>query len=93
MTLTEIKKEIYKQQPIAYFQFIRLGVAYYYGVIKGEEAVDAVPQSTTVYKDGRCWHGIRVKFEIPINDMGNSDFLPTMEAKYLIRWIVEETEE
>lgn len=42
MTLTEIKKEIYKQQPIAYFQFIRLGVAYYYGVIKGEEVVDAV---------------------------------------------------
>ena len=29
----------------------------------------------------------RVEFEIPINDMGDADFLPTMEAKLLIRWI------
>lgn len=94
MTLNEIKKEIYKQQPVAYFQFIRLGVAYYQTTIKGEEIIGDVDyKSRLVYEDGRCWHGIRVKFEVPTNDMGSSDFFPTMEGKHLIRWIVEETEE
>ena len=27
-------------------------------------------------------------FEIPIVDMGDADFLPDMDAKLLIRWIV-----
>lgn len=30
----------------------------------------------------------RVKFEVPVNDMGDADFLPTMDAKLLNRWIV-----
>ena len=30
----------------------------------------------------------QVYFEIPISDMGNADFLPRMEAKLLIRWLV-----
>lgn len=29
----------------------------------------------------------RVHFEIPVNDMGDADFLPRMEAKLLGRWI------
>jgi hypothetical protein len=29
----------------------------------------------------------RIEFEIPVNDMGDADFLPTMEAKLLIRWV------
>lgn len=28
-----------------------------------------------------------ITFEIPIVDMGNADFFPEMEAKFLIRWI------
>ena len=27
-------------------------------------------------------------FEIPVNDMGDADLLPTMDAKLLIRWLV-----
>ena len=30
-----------------------------------------------------------VNFEIPIEDMGNTDFMPTMDAKLLNRWITE----
>lgn len=31
---------------------------------------------------------IMVKFKIPVADMGDADFLPTMDSKLLIRWIV-----
>lgn len=30
-----------------------------------------------------------VQFEIPIADMGDADFFPEMEAKFLIRWILD----
>ena len=29
----------------------------------------------------------RIQFEIPVDDMGDADFLPEMEAKLLQRWI------
>ena len=29
-----------------------------------------------------------IRFEIPVSDMGDSDFMPLMPAKLLIRWIV-----
>jgi len=29
-----------------------------------------------------------VEFEVPVSDMGDADFEPTMKAKHLIRWIV-----
>jgi len=32
--------------------------------------------------------GETINFEIPIHDMGSADFTPTMEAKYLLRWLV-----
>lgn len=66
MTVTEIKKELYKQKPRAFFLFIRKEVAYYYADLEQQ----------------------RVKFEIPVDDMGDADFGSTMEAKLLIRWIV-----
>lgn len=66
MTVTEIKKELYKQKPRAFFRFIRKEVAYYYADLEQQ----------------------RVKFEIPVDDMGDADFGSTMEAKLLIRWIV-----
>jgi hypothetical protein len=31
---------------------------------------------------------MRVHFQVPVEDMGDADFLPTMEGKLLIRWIV-----
>lgn len=29
-----------------------------------------------------------VRFEVPVNDMGDADFFPHMEAKLLIRYLV-----
>lgn len=31
---------------------------------------------------------MRVRFEIPVSDMGDADFGATMEAKLLNRWII-----
>lgn len=31
--------------------------------------------------------GIKLRFEIPVEDMGDADFFPEMEAKFLIRWV------
>ena len=33
-----------------------------------------------------------VDFEVPVNDMGSADFFPQMEAKHMIRWIVDYVE-
>ena len=71
MEKNEIKKLLYKQNPIAAFQYIRKVNDYY------EAVVDDVGKGS-----------IYVKFEIPVIDMGDADFLPQMEAKYLIRWIL-----
>ena len=67
MTLTEIKKELYKQKPEANLRYIRKGVAHYYSDLSE----------------------LRVNFEIPIADMGDADFGPTMDGKLLIRWLIE----
>ncbi len=69
MEKNEIKKELYKQKPKAYLDFIRLGNAYYICSIdnEGEE-----------YK---------VRFEVPVDDMGDADFHYEMDAKLLIRYI------
>jgi hypothetical protein len=29
----------------------------------------------------------RVYFKIPISDMGDADFLPSMDGKHLLRWL------
>ncbi len=29
-----------------------------------------------------------IRFEVPVNDMGDADFFPTMDAKLLIRYLV-----
>lgn len=67
MTLTEIKKELYKQKPDAHLRYIRKGIAYYYSDLNEK----------------------RVNFEVPVSDMGDADFGPTMEGKLLIRWLSE----
>lgn len=71
MTTTEIKKELYKQKPIAKMNFIRMGVAYY---------------STSIENDGKT---VDVSLQVPVSDMGDTDFHPLMDAKLLIRYIVE----
>lgn len=73
MTKNEIKKAIYKQKPKATFEKIRLNNAYYTAYIE-----------TPSGEHSRC-----IRFEIPVSDMGDADFLPVMEGKLLNRWIVE----
>lgn len=76
MNLIEIKKEIYKQKPIAELLYIRKGSAYYDTMIKiGEEPFK---KSKTIF------------FKIPINDMGDADFERKMDGKLLIRWLLED---
>lgn len=66
MEKTEIKKELYKQKPIANLEFIRKGIAYYATVL-GEDYI---------------------RFEVPLEDIGDADFFPNMDAKLLIRYLV-----
>ena len=74
MSETEIKKEVYKQQPKANFKFIRMGVAYY--------DFDVV-----IKEQGR----IGFTCEIPVSDMGDTDFKSVEEAKLLLRWLNEKS--
>ncbi len=69
MERNELKKVLYKQNPIAGIVFIRMGVAYY-----GCNLED----------------GTMVRFEVPVSDMGDSDFHNEMDSKYLIRWMIAE---
>jgi hypothetical protein len=77
MTHNEIRKALYKQNPEATFRFIRKGVAYYYAFIKLDRILSPL---------------YTVNFEIPVNDMGDADFMPTMEAKLLQRYIITKDE-
>jgi len=69
MEINDIKKELYKQKPVANILFIRKGVAYY---------------TTTIEFEGET-HAIR--FEVPVDDMGDADYFPEMDGKLLIRYI------
>jgi len=73
MNLTDIKKELYKQKPAAELLYIRKGIAYYDAKFKISE--DPIIEFKTVF------------FNIPVDDMGDADFLPNMDAKLLIRWL------
>lgn len=70
METTVIKKELYKQKPIAKLKFIRLGVAYYTAIILDEEKE------------------FTVEFQVPVVDMGDTDFYPEMDGKLLNRYII-----
>lgn len=74
ITLTEIKKLTYKQQPKAKFNHIRNGIAFY---------------SFYIFPNSDEEQNGRVCFEchIPVNDMGDASFYPEMEAKFLLRWV------
>lgn len=74
MTLIEVKKLLYKQKPKAVLNKIKKGVAYY------ESEVDT--------GESKSFLGF-VFFEVPVSDMGDAAFLPTMDAKLLNRWLVD----
>lgn len=75
LSKTVIKKLVYKQQPIAKFEYIRIGVAYYSFNV-------SVSDKDEIKRIG-------FNFEIPVSDMGEADFGPEMEAKLLLRWLNE----
>lgn len=77
MTLTEIKKELYKQAPVAIFFLAKKGRLMYSADIRN-------PVSGFFEN---------IVFEIPFTDMGDAEFENEMAAKHLIRYIVSpETE-
>lgn len=80
MTENEIKKWLYKQNPVARLTYIRKGAAYYQALIETEITPIGVA-------------GEWVNFKIPVTDMGDADFLSTMDSKHLIRWILKEEEQ
>lgn len=43
MNLTEIKKELYRQKPTAFFNYIRKGVAYYHTELGGKNIWFEIP--------------------------------------------------
>lgn len=75
MNLTEIKKELYKQKPSAELVFIRKGIAYYDATLRIDD--NGISTFKTIF------------FEIPVSDMGDADFTPTMDAKLLNRWLID----
>ena len=75
VTLTDIKKQTYKQQPVAKFINIRNGKAFYTFSLSFEG-----------YKDGKLTY----ECQIPISDMGDASFNAEMEAKFLLRWVQEQ---
>jgi hypothetical protein len=76
MEKNEIRKALYKQNPIAKLTYIRKGKAYYSAAVRDESK----PIPTTRF----------VNFEIPVEDMGDADFSVEMESKILQRWIMSE---
>lgn len=79
METNDIKKHLYKQNPKAKLSYIRKGSAYYATVILvNEQTIDE--QSKIIL------------FEVPVLDMGDADFHYEMDGKFLIRWILNNTE-
>lgn len=73
MIKDKIKKALYDQNHVAELEFIRKGFAYY--------------TTWASYEDESI--DTKIIFKIPIEDMGDDDFLPQMDAKLLIRWVLE----
>lgn len=67
MEKNEVRKVLYKEKPVAKFDYIRKGLSFY----SAESSMG------------------KLRFEIPVSDMGDADFLPEMEAQYLFRWFAD----
>jgi len=78
MEINEIKKALYKQNPQAKFLLIKDGVVTYDTTIEIKNDNKPIPSFKTLL------------FKIPVTDMGEAEFLREMNAKYLIRWLVNE---
>lgn len=79
MKTNDIKKLIYKQNPMATFNMCRGGTLYYYSTISSNRT-----------EENPILSYANIFFEIPISDIGTTDFYAEMTAKHLLRWIVNE---
>ena len=68
-----LKKAIYKANPKAKLDYIRIGNAYY-----------SVDLHNLVNEEDK---NVIARFCVPITDMGSTDFYPVMQAKFLLRWL------
>lgn len=76
MTITEIKKELYKQKPVAEFVHAKKGSLLYAALIG---------KSPAGFND-------YVHFQVPFSDIGDGIFMDRMPAQQLIRYLVEPSE-
>lgn len=72
MTLTEIKKELYKQKPKAEFVSANKSGLLYAARIGSD------PEGYNEY----------AHFKIPFSDIGDASFLEKMQSQLLIRWLL-----
>jgi hypothetical protein len=74
MELNEIKKILYKEKPVAIFEYAdKTGIYYYLGLeIPGENTERFI-----------------IMFRVPFSDLGDAKFINQMPAQLLIRYIVQ----
>lgn len=70
----EIKKFLYKNNPTAILDYIKKGVLVYRARVS-KETEDDIEVNEVV-------------FSVPVDDLGDAEFLPVMDSKLLIRWLV-----
>lgn len=75
MTISEIKKALYKQNPPARLQYILKGNAIYLATITAEG------ENYSTYKV--------IYFQVPVSEMGDTKFEQRMDSKLLIRYMLE----
>lgn len=72
MDKNEIKKELYKQKPIAKYQMLPNGALARKGAIEYKALLE---DKTEVF------------FDVIVSDLGDADLFPEMDAKLLIRYL------
>ncbi len=78
LSINDIKKILYKDNPVANLQYVRKGHVYYKALIRFTTGDSPIKESKYI------------NFDVPIVDMGDADFHAEMSGKHLIRWIIKE---
>lgn len=79
MTLTEIKKELYRNKPTAHIiSVFKRAITY--------ETNFWIDKDTSIKQNVVCY------FRVPFEDIGDAVFHPQMAAQLLIRYIVDQQE-
>lgn len=73
MNISEVKKRLYKENPVASLTTIKKGIIHY---------MAALPDTTDHGADV-------IYFDVPVSDIGDAEFKAQMDSKHLNRWIVD----